>query len=92
MMTDTTDTSAETQDWAVFRRIVEKAAATRDGNLDGDALDAIAAFGYAANVDTVLALLARAEKAEAEAKVLHVECRSYVLPATRATGRVEVVR
>ncbi len=25
-------------------------------------------------------------------EVLHVECRSYVLPATRATGRVEVLR
>ena len=25
-------------------------------------------------------------------EVLHVECRSYVLPATRARGRVEVLR
>jgi hypothetical protein len=25
-------------------------------------------------------------------EVTHIECRSYVLPATRATGRVEVLR
>ena len=25
-------------------------------------------------------------------EVLHVECRSYVLPASRARGRVEVLR
>jgi hypothetical protein len=25
-------------------------------------------------------------------EVLHIECRSYVMPATRATGPVEVLR
>jgi len=25
-------------------------------------------------------------------EIMHIECRSYVLPTTRATGRVEVLR
>lgn len=60
------DTSAKAHDWTALRRLAEAAAASREQDLDGETLDLVAAFDAAFNVDTVLALLDRAERAEAE--------------------------